>query len=317
MFFASAPLLHIPDGFLSLPITLLTWLLTIIVLGFAVRRAQTRFEEKLVPLAGIMAAFIFAGQMINFPVAGGTSGHLIGATLAVIVLGPWLGMVVMTAVIALQALLFQDGGLIVMGANILVMGIVPALVGYGLFRSVSGRRSRTARLAVAGVAAWLSVMAAALITALLLGFSDTISFRLVVPAMLGIHALIGIGEALITVAALSLIARAQPETLEASAASGGRGWIIAGGLVTLLVILISPFASGFPDGLEWVAEETGFLNLAQDAPFELLPDYSVPGLASDNASTILAGVIGAAFVAAVAALAVRLLRRRHPTQAES
>src|SRR5687767_10494059 len=122
------PLLHIPDGFLSIAIALLCWLVTLVVLALAVRNAQKVFDERLAPLAGIMAAFIFAGQMINFPISGGTSGHLIGATLAFIVLGPWLGLLAMTAVIALQALIYQDGGLIVMGANILVMDIVPGMV---------------------------------------------------------------------------------------------------------------------------------------------------------------------------------------------
>ncbi|MCA9973241.1 MAG: energy-coupling factor ABC transporter permease, partial [Anaerolineales bacterium] len=119
---ASIQLLHVPDGFLSLPIALLCWAVTLVVLAFAVRNAQATLDERLVPLAGIMAAFIFAGQMLNFPVAGGTSGHLIGATLAAVVLGPWVGVLAMTAVIGLQALLFQDGGLVVMGANILIMG---------------------------------------------------------------------------------------------------------------------------------------------------------------------------------------------------
>lgn len=308
MFLASARMLHIPDGFLTLTISVVAWILAGMALYFAVRRSQSHFEERLIPLAGIMAAFIFAGQMINFPVAGGTSGHLIGATLAAIALGPWLGMLVMTAVIGLQALLFQDGGLVVMGANILVMGVVPALVGYGLYRSVAGRNRRL-RLAVAGLASWLSILAAALATAVLLGFSGTISFRIVVPAMLGVHALIGLGEALITVAALSYLMRSQETLLERSARAGGRGWIAAGLLVTLLVVVLSPLASGLPDGLEWVAGENGFLQRAGEAPFELLPDYTVPGLGSGSLSTIVAGLIGVVLVAGLVTVAVRVLRR--------
>lgn len=312
MFPASAQL-HIPDGFLSLLISLLAWLLAVIAVAAAARRAQEDLDERLVPLAGVMAAFIFAGQMINFPVAGGTSGHLIGAALAAIILGPWLGMLVMTAVIALQALLFQDGGLVVMGANILVMGVVPALVGYGLYRGVSGRGRRT-QFAVTGVAAWLSVMAAALLTALFLGFSGTMSFSVVVPAMLGVHALIGVGEALITVAALSFILAARPQLLQRSATSGGRGWIVAGLLVAFLVVLLSPLASSFPDGLEWVAGETGFLDTAREAPFELLPDYTVPILGETPLSTIVAGLLGALIVALVVYVAARTLRRTRETQ---
>jgi cobalt/nickel transport system permease protein len=307
--FPASTLLHIPDGFLSLLIAGVAWVLTVIAVAAAVQRAQSDLDERLVPLAGVMAAFIFAGQMINFPVAGGTSGHLIGATLAAIVLGPWLGILVMTAVIALQALLFQDGGIVAMGANILVMGVVPAFVGYGLYRIVASR-GRRAQLLVAALAAWLSVMAAALLTALFLGFSNTVSFAVVVPAMLGIHAFIGIGEALITAGALSFILRARPQLLQRSATAGGRGWVAGGIVVALLVVLLSPLASGFPDGLEWVAGETGFLETARDAPFELLPDYTIPLLGETPLSTILAGVLGALLVAAIAVLVARALRGR-------
>jgi cobalt/nickel transport system permease protein len=301
--------LHIPDGFLSLLISLAAWLLAALAVAVAVRRAQADLDERLVPLAGIMAAFIFAGQMINFPVAGGTSGHLLGAALAAIVLGPWLGILVMTAVIALQALLFQDGGLAAMGANILVMGVIPALTGYGLYRMVAGR-GRRARLVVAAVAAWLSVVAAALFTALLLGFSNTVSFAIVVPVMLGIHALIGLGEALITVGALSFILSARPQLLQRSATAGGRGWIAGGLAVSLLVVLLAPLASGLPDGLEWAAEESGFLQAAREAPITVLPDYTIPLLGETALSTILAGLLGALLVAAVALAVARLLRQR-------
>ncbi len=315
MSIASMQLLHIPDGFLSLAISVLTWVITVVVLLVAIRKSEGSFDERLVPLAGVMAAFIFAGQMINFPVAGGTSGHLIGATLAAIVLGPWLAILVMTAVIALQALLFQDGGLLVMGANIIVMGIIPALVGFGLYR-IAANQSRRLKLGTAALAAWLSVMAAALVTALLLGFSGTSSFRIAVPAMLGIHALIGIGEALITTAALSFIISARPQLLQNGASTGGRGWIVGGILVTLLVILISPFASGFPDGLEWVAEKNGFLDTAINAPFEILPDYSIPVLGTTSFSTILAGLIGAVGTAVVVWLLARRLRPTPPTPSD-
>ncbi len=296
MILAGMFFLHMPDGFLSLGLALLCWLGALVMVGLAVRNGRTAFDERLIPLAGMMAAFIFAGQMINFPVAGGTSGHMIGATLVAIVLGPWLGILVMTAVITLQALLFQDGGLVVMGANLLIMGVIPVLISYGLYKTVANR-GRTLKLTVAGVAAWLSVMGAALFTALLLGFSGTSSFRVVVPAMLGIHAIIGIGEALITVAALAFIMQARPGLLQESGTAGGRGWIVGGVVAVLLVLLISPFASGFPDGLEWVAEEQGFIDTAVAAPFQLLPDYTLPFLGETAVSTIVAGLVGALLVA--------------------
>ena len=154
--------LHIPDGFLSFIVSLICWVITAVILSMAISRTNKSLGEKQVPLMGIMAAFIFAAQMINFPVAGGTSGHLLGGALAAIILGPWAAMLVMTAVIAVQALLFQDGGLLVMGANIMNMGLLTSAIGYGLYRGVLGR-SRRMKLAVAGVAAWLSVIAGAVL----------------------------------------------------------------------------------------------------------------------------------------------------------
>ncbi len=145
--------LHIPDGFLNVPISIACWIVAIALIALATRRAQSTLNERQLPLMGIIAAFIFAAQMINFPVAGGTSGRLLGGVLAAVTLGPWAGILVMTAVIAVQALLFQDGGLLVMGANILNMGLITALIGYGLYRSVINQRPAI-RLAVIGVAAW-------------------------------------------------------------------------------------------------------------------------------------------------------------------
>jgi cobalt/nickel transport system permease protein len=309
MIFAEIQLLHVPDGFLSFGLALLCWALALVAVGLAVRNGRSTFDERLTPVAGIMAAFIFAGQMINFPVAGGTSGHMIGATLAAIVLGPWLGILVMTAVIALQALLFQDGGLIVMGANILIMGVVPVLVSYGLYKPVANR-SKNIKLATAGLAAWLSVMSAALLTALLLGFSGTSSFRIVVPTMLGIHALIGLGEALITGAALAFILKVRPNLLQESGEAGGRGWIVGGVIVVLLVLLISPFASSLPDGLEWVAAEQGFLNTTVDSSYQLLPDYTIPLLGETAVSTIMAGLVGALLVGLLVVGLTKMVKTR-------
>lgn len=224
------PQLHIPDGFLSLPIAIVCWGITIGLIAIAVRRTQAELGERQVPLMGIMAAFIFAAQMINFPVAGGTSGHLLGGTLAAIALGPWAAMLVMAAVIGVQGLIFQDGGLLAMGANILNMGLLTALISYGPYRSVA-ERSRGVRLAVAGVVAWLAVMAAALATSLQLWLSGTSQLNVVVPAMLGVHALIGVGEALITVAALAFILQTRPDLLAPEQYSRGGGpWLDHRGL---------------------------------------------------------------------------------------
>lgn len=302
MLYSPAPL-HIPDGFLSLVISMICWAITALTLSIAISRTNKSLGEKQVPLMGIMAAFIFAAQMINFPVAGGTSGHLLGGALAAIVLGPWAAMLVMTAVIAVQALLFQDGGLLVMGANILNMGLLTAAVGYGLYRSVV-KGGRITKLIVAGGAAWLSVIAGALATSLQLWLSGTSNLQAVVLAMLGVHALIGVGEALITVAALSFILRTRPDLLGEGSASagGGRGWVIAGALISLIVVLLSPFASASPDGLERVAEDLGFLGTSQAPSFEIISDYTVPFLGNTPISTIAAGLIGLIVVGIVVIL---------------
>ena len=304
------PLLHIPDGFLNTAVSLVFWLITMAFVSIAARRVQRDFDERLVPLMGILAAFIFAAQMINFPVAGGTSGHLLGGALAAIVLGPWAAILVMTAVIGAQALLFQDGGLLVMGANIFNMGILTALIGFGLYRSTAGRSKRT-KLIVAGAAAWLTVMAGALSTSLQLWLSGTSTLNIVMPAMLGVHALIGIGEALITVGALAFIMQTRPDLLsdEEVTQKGGRVWIAVGVAITLVVILLAPLASANPDGLERVAEDLGFINTSLDAPYQLLPDYTLPLLGETSLSTVIAGVIGAIAVAGLVVLLVQFLRK--------
>lgn len=302
MLYSPAPL-HIPDGFLTLFVSIVCWVITAATISVAISRTNKALGEKQVPLMGVMAAFIFAAQMINFPVAGGTSGHLLGGALAAIMLGPWAGMLVMTAVIAVQALLFQDGGLLVMGANILNMGLITCIIGYGLYRSVSGG-SRILKLSVAGIAAWLSVMAGALFTSLQLWLSGTSQLQVVIPAMLFVHALIGLGEAVVTVAALSFVLQARPDLLgeNSESAKGSKGWVIAGIAIALVVVLISPFASADPDGLERVASDLGFLQAGQAAPFSIIPDYAVPFLGETPLSTIVAGMIGLAVVGGIIVL---------------
>jgi cobalt/nickel transport system permease protein len=310
MYYSPTPL-HIPDGFLSIVISLICWGVTVITLGLAISKTNKSLGERQVPLMGVMAAFIFAAQMINFPVAGGTSGHLLGGALAAIVLGPWAAMLAMTAVVAVQALLIQDGGLIVMGANILNMGLATAAIGYGLYRSVAGR-SRGVKLATAGFAAWISVIAGALLTSLQLWLSGTSELAAVIPAMLGVHALIGLGEAFITVGALTFLFQTRPDLLDEKSDSikGGRGWVVPGVLISLAVVLLSPLASADPDGLERVATDLGFIEAGQPAPYSIIPDYTVPFLGETPLSTIVAGVIGMVVVGAVIVLIGRGMKAR-------
>ncbi|MDQ3549346.1 MAG: energy-coupling factor ABC transporter permease [Chloroflexota bacterium] len=207
--------LHIPDGFLSAPVALAFYVLAGIAVGLAVRQTNRTLKESTAPLMGVLAAFIFAAQMMNFPVAGGTSGHMLGGALAAILLGPWAAIIVMTAVVGIQALVFQDGGLAVLGANVFNMGVATAIAGYAIYRIVAaaGRYGRPFVLAATGAAAWISVMLAALLTSFQLVVSDTSEMSVVLPAMLGVHALIGIGEALISVGAVALVLTARPDLL--------------------------------------------------------------------------------------------------------
>jgi cobalt/nickel transport system permease protein len=207
--------MHIPDGFLSTGVAAACWVPTVAVLAIAVRRTNGRLDERRIPLLGVTAAFVFAAQMLNFPVAGGTSGHFLGAALAAVLLGPWLACLVMAVVISTQAFFFADGGVTALGANILNMGIIGAL-GVG-FAMLAARRylPQTAGwfLGVVAVGAWAAVMLGATATAVELALSDTVPLATVLSAMLGVHTLIGIGEAVVTVAAVSAILASRPDLI--------------------------------------------------------------------------------------------------------
>jgi cobalt/nickel transport system permease protein len=207
--------LHAPDGFVSGPIAILMWIATAAVVAYAVRQTNRTLDERAVPLLGVMAAFIFAAQSFNFPVGPGMSGHLLGGVLAAILLGPWAATLVMTAVIAVQALIFQDGGLVIMGANIFNMGIVGTLGGYAVYRGVAGLLGgeQRGRLPAAAIAAWCAVVLGAAAMAIELGLSGIVPIEIALPALVASHALIGIGEAAITVAALAFISVARADLL--------------------------------------------------------------------------------------------------------
>lgn len=300
-----APLpMHIPDGFLSTAVSVILWIISIIVIAIAFRRVSKELGEREVPVMGVLAAAIFAGQMLNFTVAGGTSGHLMGAALVTILLGPWASIIILTCVVGVQALIFQDGGLLALGANIFNMGIVGTTVAYAVFslvRRLAGRR-KWGLAAGSFIAAWCSILVASLAVALQLALSGTSPADIAVPTMAGIHALIGIGEGLITMGAVSLVLAARPDLLKAgqTRTGGSAGVWVAGGLLTLILAVLSPLASSHPDGLEWVAEQTGFLDTARGPAFNIIPDYVLPGVSDTAVATILAGIIGAAIVLGVA-----------------
>lgn len=213
--------MHAPDGFFSLPMAVAGWAIAAVAIAYSLRRTRREMQERSVPLMGVMAAFIFAAQMLNFPVAGGTSGHLIGGALAAILLGPWAGLLVITSVVAVQGLVFQDGGLLVMGLNIVNMGVVSVFVGYAAYHGLRTvlKSRRWALFASSFGAAWLATFTASIVCALELGASGTSPYVVALPAMAGTHALIGIGEGLITAAALAFIMATRRDLVRANVPS--------------------------------------------------------------------------------------------------
>ena len=208
--------MHVPDGFLSLPVSLVTWVLAIALIAVSLKRVESAYKDRTVPLMGVCAAFIFAAQMINFPIPGGTSGHLLGGTLAGALLGPWAGSLVMAVVFIVQAMLFQDGGLTVLGANVFNMGLLGTLGGYYLYRSIRfamGRNSLGKTLIGIAVAAWTSVVVASVVCAIELALSGTVPLLVALTAMTSWHVLIGVGEAIISVTTISFIWRSRPDLL--------------------------------------------------------------------------------------------------------
>ncbi len=310
-------MMHIPDGFLSVAVSIILWVASILAIVTALVRVKRDLGEREVPVMGVLAAAIFAGQMLNFTVLGGTSGHLLGAALATILAGPWAAVLIMTSVVGVQALIFQDGGLLALGANLFNMAVIGVAVSYTVYRLFQrlSRGQKWGIFAGGALAAWLSIFIASLAAGLQLALSGTSPANVAVPAMAGIHALIGIGESLITLGALSLVYAARRDLLKIGQPqpAGGRVVLVVGFLLAVGLAVLSPLASAHPDGLEWVAQQQGFLQVAQPPLFEVIPDYVVPGISNETLATILAGVIGVVIVLALS-LGMAYLRRNKTKQ---
>jgi cobalt/nickel transport system permease protein len=211
--------MHIPDGFLSNEVAVACAVPAVAAVAYGLRRADVDLDDRRVPLLGVTAAFVFAAQMLNFPVAGGTSGHFLGAALAAVLLGPWLASLVLAVVLVVQAFVFADGGITALGANVFTMGVIGGVVVGGLM--LAARKAlpttRGALLGVSAVGAWLAVMAGAAAVSVELALSGTVPLGTVLPAMLGVHAVIGLGEALITVAAVSAVLVTRPDLIHGPA----------------------------------------------------------------------------------------------------
>lgn len=213
--------MHIPDGFIGPGTSAVTGAAAIGAIAVCVRRAGVDLDEKRAPLAGLAAAFIFAAQMLNFPVAAGTSGHLMGGVLAAVLVGPWAGALCVSVVLIVQALMFADGGLSALGLNIMNMAVIGSLVGYAVFAAVRGvlPRNRSSVALAAGIAGGLApnLAAAGFMVQFAFGGNDAAPFGTVLAAMFGVHTLIGIGEGIITAMAVSSVLAVRPDLVHGAA----------------------------------------------------------------------------------------------------
>jgi len=206
--------MHIPDGFLTPNVWAPAWLISVGGLGYCVKKTTAILKDKMVPLMGVVAAFIFAAQMLNFPVMGGTSGHLLGGVLASILLGPFAGALALACVLIVQCLIFQDGGLTALGANIFNMAFIGAILGYWIYflisKSVKGNKGI---MTGAAVASWVSVVIASCACAIELELSGTSPLSVALPAMVFVHAFIGAGEAIITCLIIGFVVKVRPDLI--------------------------------------------------------------------------------------------------------
>ncbi|MEV6808385.1 energy-coupling factor ABC transporter permease [Streptomyces sp. NPDC017405] len=337
--------MHVPDGFIDAPTSAVTGVLAAGAVAVSLRGARRELDERTAPLAGLVAAFIFAVQMLNFPVAAGTSGHLLGGALAAILVGPYTAVLCVSVVLLMQGVLFADGGLTALGVNITDMAIVTTVVSYALFRgllAVLPRKRRSVTVA-SFVAALVSVPAAAVAFTLIyaVGGTTDVSLGKVATAMIGVHVLIGIGEAVITALTVGAVIAVRPdlvhgarglrqrlrlrvngELVDAPAAvpaapavaRTSRRTLWVTGLVTSLVLagFVSFYASAAPDGLEKVAHDKGIdkkaeQHAAADSP---LADYGVRDISDARLSGGLAGVIGVGVTVVAGSAVFWTLRRR-------
>ncbi|TDD17622.1 energy-coupling factor ABC transporter permease [Nonomuraea diastatica] len=334
--------MHVPDGFFNAVTSISAGVVAAAGVAVCLRGARRELDDRTAPMAGLVAAFVFAVQMLNFPVAAGISGHLLGGALAAILVGPYTGVLCMTVVLLVQGVFFADGGLTALGANVTLMGIVTVLVGWGVFRLVTGL-ARGQVVVAAFLAALVSVPVSALAFTLLfwIGGTAPIDVGTVAVAMGGVHLLIGIGEGLITAATVGAVLAVRPDLVygagglakplilrgadgagttvgepePAPAAPGAlRPFLLGGAGVTLVLAgLVSFFASSSPDGLEAVAEDKGFIDQAADHPFGswALADYGEVG----GIPVGVAGIIGVGLVLVLTGAVAYAARSRNETKA--
>ncbi|QGN07458.1 nickel transporter [Halorhabdus sp. CBA1104] len=303
--------MHILDGYLDLWIAALAGLASIAVLAMAVHRSGRALDGPRAPLLGVTAAAIFAAQMLNLPIPGGTSVHFVGGAFAAILLGPHLAVLAMTAVVAIQALVFGDGGLIVLGGNVLAMAVVEVYVGYGVYHLLAPYHERGAVFA----AGWAGISAAALAVAVMVGASEAFAYELttVLAIVGGWHVLLGVAEGAITLLAYEFVAETRPDLLADRVPTIDRRRLLRRGTAVVggLVVLSPAFAWGatqvnYTEPLEHAAETTDATAHAVTTLPGLLPDYGLAGV-DPYVGTLVSGFLGAALVLVIGWLAGRPL----------
>jgi cobalt/nickel transport system permease protein len=306
---------HIPDGMLEARTWIPAWLGSAGVLAYGIRRVRQTLSDGTIVMMAVMAALIFALQMLNFPVAGGTSGHFAGGAAAAIVLGLWPAMLVMAAVLTVQALFFADGGITALGANMLTLAVVAPLVGWGVHRAIMRfGQSRTLRLGASFAAAWMSCVSAALVAGLMLWLSARAPLGAALGAMGFWHALIGLGEGAITAGLVGYLLAVRPDLL-ADAGQGtdtrvARKTALGLGALALVAAGVSFVASSNPDGLEYAYERLGGVLTEGSLIGSPMPDYVLPGIANEALAGVLAGIVGVIVTGVLAYALLSAVRAR-------
>ena len=307
--------MNVPDGYINAPVSIGTGVISFATLWAYVRSAKSLVADKLIALTGMMSALIFVLQMINFPIAAGTSGHLLGGALAVIVLGPNLGIICISIVVVIQSLLFADGGLSALGINVLNMAIITSLVGWLTISSWKKLFGEANISIISGsiVAGILSVVFSSIAFVFEYALGGTVSVPLgsVLIAMVSSHLLIGLGEGVITALIVSLLLRVRSDLIyiktnndKKNSKSSFYGLFI---FLLLSLTLITPYASSSPDGLESVAGDFGF---SEDSGIVLLlEDYGISGLNNDFLSTALSAVLGVVVVIGVSNIVLKYRKK--------
>jgi len=295
--------MHVPDGFMNVTMSAATGVISFGTLWAYIRSAKDLIADKFIALTGMMSALIFVLQMINFPIAAGTSGHLLGGALAVIVLGPRLGLICLSVVVIIQSLLFADGGLSALGVNVLNMAIVTSATSWFIVKywiKFIGK-NKTSIVSVSVLAGILSVVFSSIAFTIQYAIGGTISIPVgtVLLAMVTTHFIIGFGEGVITALIITLLIRVRPDLIYAYERSDENTTKVSFyGLFIILILLLSlltPFASSSPDGLESVAEEFGFTQT--DGIVLLLDDYGISAVNNDFISTVLSALLGVTVLA--------------------